>query len=47
MQVALKLSAWYPDECKNLCGLDSDNRLFMVEKGETKQEIERVEAVPW
>lgn len=47
LEAALTLSKWYPDECKLLCGLDSAKRLFVVEKGNTVEELTRVEALPF
>lgn len=47
LEAARKLSAWYPDECGLLCGLDSDKKLFIVEKGNTVEELTRADAIPF
>lgn len=45
LEAALKLSAWRGDECKHLCGLDDDGRLFLVANGEKTQELQRVDGI--
>jgi hypothetical protein len=47
LETALKLSLWYPEHCRHLCGFDAEQRLFEVAGGKTIREFPQTEVIPF